>query len=154
MMKTIARIYNELPDAYLVVQELIDSGVAPEEINLIAGDQEGQYGDNLEQLDMQSPKMGEEVEGAVTGSALGGIAGLLVGLSALTIPGIGPIIAAGPLISGFMGAIVGGLTGAIVSWGIPEKEAQFYSERIERGGALVIVRVPEDKADEVAAIIE
>jgi hypothetical protein len=154
MMKTIARIYNELPDAYLVVQELIDSGVAPEEINLIAGDQEGQYGDNLEQLDMQSPKMGEEVEGAVTGSALGGIAGLLVGLSALTIPGIGPIIAAGPLISGLMGAIVGGLTGAIVSWGIPEKEAQFYSERIERGGALVIVRVPEDKADEVAAIIE
>jgi hypothetical protein len=154
MMKTIARIYNELPDAYLVVQELIDSGVAPEEINLIAGDQEGQYGDNLEQLDMQSPKMGEEVEGAVTGSALGGIAGLLVGLSALTIPGIGPIIAAGPLISGLMGAIVGGLTGAIVSWGIPEKEAQFYSERIERGGALVIVRVPEDKSDEVAAIIE
>ena len=153
-MKTIARIYNELPDAYLVVQELIDSGVAPEEINLIAGDQEGQYGDILEQLDMQSPKMGEEVEGAVTGSALGGIAGLLVGLSALTIPGIGPIIAAGPLISGLMGAIVGGLTGAIVSWGIPEKEAQFYSERIERGGALVIVRVPEDKADEVAAIIE
>jgi hypothetical protein len=53
-----------------------------------------------------------------------------------------------------MGAIVGGLTGAIASWGIPEKEARLYSEAVRRGGALVAVRAPESKAAAVAAIMD
>src|SRR5262249_8814399 len=95
--------------------------------------------------------------GATAGAALGGLAGLLVGLGALAIPGIGPIIAAGPLFATFFGAAAGsiscGFIGAVADWGIREDEAQAYVEGVRRGGSLVIVKAAGEAADQVAAII-
>jgi ActD protein len=81
--------------------------------------------------------------GAGTGAVVGGALGWLVGIGALAIPGIGPFIAAGPIMAALAGAgvggAVGGLTGALVGMGIPEYEAKRYEGRISKGGLLLSV---------------
>lgn len=95
-------------------------------------------------------------EGATAGAAIGGITGLLAGLGALTIPGFGPILAAGPIISALssvvagagVGAVAGGIVGALVDWGIPDNVASVYAEGIEEGGVLLAVEVQDDEQEE------
>lgn len=81
--------------------------------------------------------------GAGTGAVLGGAFGWLVGIGALAIPGLGPFIAAGPIMAALAGAgvggTVGGLTGALVGLGIPEYEAKRYEGIVKKGGILVSV---------------
>ena len=81
--------------------------------------------------------------GATTGALLGGGLGWLIGIGALAIPGVGPFIAAGPIVAALAGAgaggAVGGLTGALVGAGIPEYEAKRYEGRIREGGILLSV---------------
>lgn len=81
--------------------------------------------------------------GASTGGVLGGIVGLLAGMGTLAIPGLGPFIAAGPILAALgglgAGATVGGLTGAIVGLGIPEYEAKVYEDRLRKGNILLSV---------------
>jgi len=81
--------------------------------------------------------------GAGTGALLGGGLGWLVGIGALAIPGLGPFIAAGPIMAALAGAgvggAVGGLTGALIGMGIPEYEAKRYEGRIKDGGILLSV---------------
>ncbi|WP_347342965.1 hypothetical protein [Paenibacillus woosongensis] len=81
--------------------------------------------------------------GAAAGGLVGGLTGLLAGLGALAIPGIGPIVAAGPIAATLTGAAVGagagGLVGGLIGLGIPETEAKEYSSHVERGRILVIV---------------
>ena len=83
--------------------------------------------------------------GAGTGALLGGGLGWLVGIGALAIPGLGPFIAAGPIMAALAGAgvggAVGGLTGALVGMGIPEYEAKRYEGRVKDGGILVSVHL-------------
>jgi hypothetical protein len=81
--------------------------------------------------------------GATTGALAGGALGWLVGIGALAIPGVGPFIAAGPIVAALAGAgaggALGGLTGALIGAGIPEYEAKRYEGRIKEGGILVSV---------------
>src|SRR6476646_4162723 len=81
--------------------------------------------------------------GAGTGGALGGALGWLMGIGALAIPGVGPFIAAGPIVAALagagVGAAVGGLTGALVGMGIPEYEAKRYEGKIKEGNILISV---------------
>jgi hypothetical protein len=81
--------------------------------------------------------------GASTGGVVGGTIGLLAGVGALAIPGLGPFIAAGPIMAalsgGAIGAGVGGLTGALVGLGIPEYEAKRYEGKVKEGGILISV---------------
>ena len=81
--------------------------------------------------------------GAGTGVVLGGALGWLVGIGALAIPGLGPFIAAGPIMAALAGAgigsAVGGLTGALIGMGIPEYEAKRYEGRVKDGGILISV---------------
>lgn len=85
--------------------------------------------------------------GAATGGVLGGTLGLLVGIGALAIPGLGPFIAAGPIMAALAGAGVGGavgtLTGALVGLGIPEYEAKRYESFLNKGGALLAVHADD-----------
>ena len=87
--------------------------------------------------------------GAATGGVLGGTLGLLVGLGALAIPGLGPFIAAGPIMAALAGAGAGGavgtLTGSLIGLGIPEYEAKRYESFLNKGGALLAVHA--DNAD-------
>jgi hypothetical protein len=86
--------------------------------------------------------------GAATGGVLGGTLGLLVGIGALAIPGLGPFIAAGPIMATLAGAGVGGavgtLTGALIGLGIPEYEAKRYESFLNKGGALLAVHADDN----------
>src|SRR5881296_2679368 len=88
--------------------------------------------------------------GGGTGALLGGGLGWLVGIGALAIPGLGPFIAAGPIVAALAGAgvggAVGGLTGALVGMGIPEYEAKRYQGRVKDGG--ILLSVHSDSSDE------
>jgi hypothetical protein len=98
--------------------------------------------------------------GAGIGAVVGGLGGLLVGLGALAIPGIGPVLAAGPLAAALgalagagIGAAAGGLIGAMVDMGIPEDQAELYSEGVRRGATLVIVRASDERAEDAVRIM-
>ena len=81
--------------------------------------------------------------GAGAGAAIGGVLGWLVGIGALAIPGIGPLVAAGPIVAALAGAgaagATGGLVGGLIGGGIPEVEAKRYAGRIREGGYLISV---------------
>jgi len=81
--------------------------------------------------------------GAGTGAVLGGVFGWLVGIGAIAIPGIGPFVAAGPIMAALagvgVGGAVGGITGSLIGLGIPEYEAKRYEGRIKKGGFLISV---------------
>jgi hypothetical protein len=81
--------------------------------------------------------------GAASGMAIGGTLGWLTGIGALAIPGVGPFIAAGPIVAALAGAgaggALGGILGALVGMGIPEYEAKRYEGRIRKGGVLMSV---------------
>src|SRR5690242_21160591 len=87
--------------------------------------------------------------GAGTGAALGGVLGWLVGVGALAIPGIGPLVAAGPVVAALAGAgaagATGGLVGGLVGAGIPEVEAKRYAGRVRDGGCLLSVHCDDSK---------
>src|SRR5213079_2418786 len=81
--------------------------------------------------------------GATTGGVIGGVLGWLVGLGTLAVPGVGPLIAAGPIVAALTGAgvggAIGGIAGALIGMGIPEYEAKRYEGRIKEGGILLSV---------------
>ena len=89
--------------------------------------------------------------GATVGGVVGGTLGVLAGVGALAIPGIGPLIAAGPLVAGLAGlgagGAVGGLVGALVGMGVPEYEAKRYEGRVKGGGTLLSIHC--DTAEEI-----
>jgi hypothetical protein len=89
--------------------------------------------------------------GGGAGAVIGGTLGLLAGIGALAIPGVGPFIAAGPIMAALaglgVGGAVGGLTGALIGMGIPEYEAKRYEGRIQKGGILLSVHC--DTSDQV-----
>lgn len=92
--------------------------------------------------------------GAATGGILGGLAGWLVGIGALAIPGAGPLIAAGPILAALsvaaVGATAGGLTGALIGYGIPEYEAKLYAGKLEAGHILIGVHAIDSNEAEAA----
>jgi len=89
--------------------------------------------------------------GVTTGGVIGGTLGLLAGVGMLAIPGLGPFIAAGPIMAGLaglgVGGAVGGLTGALIGAGIPEFEAKRYEGRLQKGGILLSVHC--DTSEEI-----
>jgi len=95
--------------------------------------------------------------GAVTGGAVGGAAGLAASLLGLAIPGIGPIIAAGPIVATLtgvgVGAVAGGLIGGLTDMGVSGRDAEHYAEAVRRGGALVTVRADASRAERAAGIM-
>jgi len=95
---------------------------------------------------------------AGTGAAVGGFAGFVGGILALAIPGIGPIIAAGPLAAGIMGgaigAAAGGVIGALKEHGVPENDAAHLAEAIRRGRVMVAVHVPSEQANKAADVMD
>jgi hypothetical protein len=119
---------------------LIHAGFAPAAISILLPESLGPSALATE----KATKAPEGVAaGATSGAVLGGALGLLVGIGALAIPGLGPFIAAGPLIATLagvgVGGTVGGITGALIGMGIPEYEAKTYERRLRKGGILISV---------------
>jgi uncharacterized protein (TIGR02271 family) len=154
MAKTIVGLFDTFAEAQDAVQDLVNKGFSRDTISIAANNATGEY--------TQSTPSGEEWSGTATGAAagatIGGIGGLLVGVGALTIPGIGPVVAAGPLITALtgagIGAVAGGLIGALTDIGVPEEEAGYYAEGVRRGGTLVILTAEENMVDRAIDILE
>ena len=143
--RTAIGLFDHQDDLERVLNELKASGFAPEQVSLVAKDR----GATREVVETTGMGGGEGAGvGAVAGGITGGLLGWLVGIGALAIPGIGPIVAAGALATTIggaaIGAAAGGLIGALVDLGIPEEEATLYQEGVGRGGMLLTVNAQSD----------
>jgi hypothetical protein len=152
-MKTLTAVFNDIDDARGAIDALVRAGIDRNQISLIVHDKDEQYGAYVNREEVS-----EAAEGAGIGAAFGALGGLLLGLGALAIPGIGPVVAAGPLAGALLGAgggaVVGGIIGALVELGIPEEEAHVYAESVRRGNILVVAQVPENRSDEMVRLLQ
>lgn len=162
-LKTIVGLYDQLSEARDTVAELSQAGIQQGNINLVAHASAEDYGRYFDREGKyQDAPAGDTTSnvatGAGAGAILGGIGGLVVGLSLLPIPGIGPIIAAGPLASAMagagIGAVVGGLIGGLTSIGVDEEHAGYYAEGVRRGGSLVVVKTDSHLQSRVTEILK
>ena len=158
MTKTVTRLFDDYSDARSAVRALEGAGFSRDDISIIAN--KDSYGGH-DRDDDGINEDGDVTRGATTGAVLGGVGGLLAGLGLLAIPGLGPIVAAGWLVStavgaaigGAGGAATGGIVGALKNAGHDDDEAHVYSEGVRRGGTLVSARVPDDRRAEAEAIL-
>jgi uncharacterized membrane protein len=153
VVKTIVASFDGYPTARRVVRQLMDDGYMSRDIGIMASNVSGDY----RAASAEEKDSAHTASCALTGGVVGGAAGLAASLMALSIPGIGPIVAAGPLVSMLTGAgagaVAGGLIGALTEAGVPEEHANYYAETVRRGGAIVTVKVDESRADRAAAIM-
>jgi uncharacterized protein (TIGR02271 family) len=100
---------------------------------------------------------GGAVKGAGEGALIGGATGLAASLAMMLVPGIGPVLAIGPLAATLggatLGAMGGGVIGGLTGMGVPDTDAGYYAEGVRRGGTLVAVSAPDDRANEAVAIL-
>lgn len=92
-------------------------------------------------------------KGTLTGGTIGGLAGLALGAGALTIPGIGPILAIGPLAATLGGVVTGGVAGALVDYGISQERSDFFESKLREGNTVMVLETDEYRTDEVAKIM-
>ncbi len=152
-MRLITHSYDTYDQAVRTVQTLERAGVPHDDITLVSGDKERTVATSV---------AGDTTTGAGTGATLGtvlgGGAGLLAGLGALAIPGVGPVVAAGWLIATLtgagIGAAAGGLLGSLTGAGMDEGDARTYAEHVGRGGTMVSVRASDTMASQVEYILE
>lgn len=133
-------IYSNRQTAENAVDRLLADGFRNEDISVLLQDNVGTK-DFAHKKDTKAPE--GTTTGVVAGGAIGGTLGLLAGIGALAIPGVGPFIAAGPIMGALAGigsgGVVGGIVGALIGMGIPEYEAKRYEGRVKEGGILVSV---------------
>jgi hypothetical protein len=141
-------IYSSRSAIENAITVLRDSGFPTTDISVLLPE-------NLGSRELATEKATKAPEGATagagSGAAIGGALGWLVGIGALAIPGLGPFIAAGPIMAALagigVGGAVGGFTGALVGLGIPEYEAKRFEGRLQKGGILLSVHC--DSSDEI-----
>jgi hypothetical protein len=133
-------IFANRTNAEAAVDQLTLAGFSNQDISALLADK-------LESQQFATENQTKAAEGATAGAGVGGIVGgalgLLAGIGALAVPGVGPVIVAGPLLASLaglgVGGTVGGLVGALVGMGIPEFEAKCYDSRLKDGGVLLAV---------------
>jgi hypothetical protein len=161
MTVTISRLYDNYADAQRAVTGLEAAGVPHSDISIVANNSDNWYGADRK-VDRDADGVDDRAEGAGKGAGIGagvgGAAGLLAGLGLLAIPGIGPVVAAGWLVSTAAGAVAGaatgGVVGALTQAGVSEDEAPLYAEGVRRGGTLVSARVADADRGRLESILD
>ena len=147
MTRTVIGLFRDSNEAQAALHDLEGAGFTREHLNLVAFDGSGEYTNRLK----SDTELGSNT---TKGAAAGGVAGLLIGLAAVAIPGIGPVIAAGPIAAALagagVGAATGGMLGALNDMGVPGHEAKYYEEAIRRGGTMLVVHAGGDTSAEQA----
>lgn len=159
-LKTVVAAFDEFSRAQQAVEALLLRKYDPTDISVVAGEAKrspGADGDVAQEEEDDSSVGGIRRPGTVGAS---GMLGLVASLTALSIPGVGPILAAGPMLGLLTGATVGaakegvaGLVDALKQTGVTERDAHDYAHIICNGGALVLVRAAPHNADEIAALL-
>lgn len=152
MARTVTALFDDMTTAQRALQDLIDAGFSRDNISLVANDASGTYRTSV---DGSEDVRGDE------GAGFGAIVGGLVGLGAMLIPGIGPVVAAGPLVAALTGAgvgaaagaITGGVTASLVNFGFTEETAGYYAEGVRRGGTLLVVHTDEGRVAQAESIL-
>lgn len=186
MTKAVFGLADDTPHAERIVARLNEAGFRPDDISLLCserehhyprreekyleGEKELRYVDDIEgkratnygrslvtECHTKAPEGG--VTGATAGGIIGGSLGLLAGIGALSIPGLGPFIAAGPIIAALSGSALGGalglFVGMLVGYGIPEYEARQYENHLKAGRVLISVHTTDYKnAEHAKRILE
>ena len=138
--KTLISLFDERKQATAAVLDLVEEGFSEQQLSLVGAAGPGELTEGA----------GAAVKGAEIGAVAGGLGGLIVGLALLPLPGVGPIVAAGPVAATLVGAATGavglGFLGALVNLGLTEEHASCYSEGVRRGGTLLIVQASEEQA--------
>jgi uncharacterized membrane protein len=156
MTKAVFCIAKNISQAEIIVNSLKSAGFTNNDISVL-------FPDKSTTQDFAHEKHTKAPEGAAIGGTVGisagAILGLLAGIGALAIPGVGPLIAAGPIMATLSGAAVGaatgGLAGALIGLGIPEYEAKRYEGKIVGGSALISVHASDgDKLSTAKEIFE
>jgi hypothetical protein len=140
-------IYQTVAHAEAAVDALIGGGFSNADISVLLPDNDSSKAFAHEKH-TKAPE--GTTTGAAAGGTIGGTLGLLAGIGALAIPGLGPFIAAGPIMGALaglgVGGAVGGFVGALVGMGIPEYEAKRYEGRVKGGGVLLSVHCRTSEA--------
>lgn len=138
--KAVVGIFDSPSQAERCLNRLNAGGFLPTDISVLTPDKEG-VRDFIHEKATKAPE--GAVTGAAAGGVIGGVAGWLVGIGSLAIPGVGPFIAAGPIMAALggaaIGAATGGIAGALIGLGIPEYEAKQYEAKVKQGGILLSV---------------
>jgi len=149
--KVVIGIVDTEIQADTLVQRLSRDGFAHSDISAIFPDKHGTK-DFAHEHNTKAPE--GAVVGVTSGGVVGGTLGLLAGIGALAIPGLGPFIAAGPLMAALSGAAagaaVGGVAGALIGLGIPEMEAKKYEGKLRGGNILMAVHVDDGEQEKRA----
>ena len=144
MGKAVFCIVNSEGKATAIVDELRSAGFSGNDISALFPDKQGSR-DFAHEKNTKAPE--GAATGAATGGVLGGALGWLVGIGALAIPGVGPFVAAGPIMAALggaaMGAATGGLACALIGLGMPELEAKQYETKIKGGNILLSVHTED-----------
>lgn len=150
MAKTVLGVFDSSDQAEKAADELQRRGFDRKEISIVAKESSARGG----REGRGDTTMGSDISGGVaTGGAIGGAAGLLAGVGALAIPGIGPLVAAGPIAAALSGAVTGGIAGGLSDWGIPEESGRRYEDRVKEGKIVAAVRSNDDKVEDAADIL-
>jgi hypothetical protein len=154
--KSVFGIYSNVSQADGAVDALVSGGFSNSDVSLLMSDNQGSK-DFAAEKNTKAPE--GTTAGVAAGGAIGGTLGLLAGIGALAIPGVGPLIAAGPIMGALaglgVGGAVGGIVGALVGMGVPEYEAKRYAGRIKEGGVLLSVHCDtSDQIDRAKRILE
>jgi hypothetical protein len=163
--ETVAAVFDDRTDAERAINALKDAGFPADGIGVALRDRDAQ-GALVEDTGVSGANVaGGAATGALGGGLLGGALGWLVGIGALAIPGIGPVVAGGALATAFgiaggtavagagIGAAAGGLVGALVGMGIPEEEARYFEGGFQSGRTLVTVRAGANRSGEAVDIL-
>lgn len=162
--KTVVALYDDLTQARAAMHDLVENSFDRSSLSLIAHGQaeensqyfntHGHYIDTTNEHGVVEESMHK---GASWGAVLGGLAGLLMGMILLPVPGVGPVLIAGSLASGAVwagvGALAGGMVGGLSESGVPEEHAALYAEGVRRGGSLVVVHTAEAKVHQAVTVL-
>jgi len=140
-------IFESAAQAERAVDALVSDRFASDDISVLLPDTQSSK-EFAHEKNTKAPE--GTTTGVAAGGTIGGTLGLLAGIGALAIPGVGPFIAAGPIMGALagigVGGTVGGLVGALVGMGIPEFEAKRYEGRVKKGGVLLSVHCDTSEA--------
>jgi uncharacterized protein (TIGR02271 family) len=159
MAKTVVGLFDNRAEAQAVVSDLLAEGFRRESVSAMSKKMDGRD-PAVEYVEEDGREQVEEMaKGAGAGAAIGGAAGLFLSVVAgAAVPGIGPVLAAGPLAAILAGAGIGATAGGLISGltrlGVPDDDAHFYAEGLRRGGTLVSVEAADDEADRAVAVMK
>lgn len=141
-------VFESLPTARAMLERLEEAGYSHDQVSLVTTSVEKQVEDEemLEYGDTSGVK-------AAKGAGMGGLAGLILGSPLLMIPGVGPLLIAGPLAMGLTGGIVGGFMGAMTGWGVEPDNLAMYEQKVRDGEVLIVVQGAPDEVARAHGIL-